>query len=224
MDVPSPFGSGAITFHDVLTTIETIGRLEEEDLQAVSASLNQMVQSLDDGQGVGQFYSSLGNLLPLPDANSIPEVKKIVDLAYRSSKVPRIVLNSAAISVAYEAVADQDVARCSQLFDELKGISGQICGSVQTDRILGLLATATSDYESAENYFDKALKFCRDADYRPELARSCSDYSLMLLSRSAPGDLEKATELQDEAIAIATELDMKPLLERVLAQREILKA
>ena len=30
-------------------------------------------------------------------------------------------------------------------------------------------------------------------------------------------------ELQDEAIAIATELGMKPLLERVLAQREILK-
>ena len=35
---------------------------------------------------------------------------------------------------------------------------------------------------------------------------------------SGPG-----AELQDEAIAIATELGMKPLLERVLAQREILK-
>ncbi len=31
-------------------------------------------------------------------------------------------------------------------------------------------------------------------------------------------------ELQDEAIAVARELAMKPLLERVLAQREILKA
>ena len=46
----------------------------------------------------------------------------------------------------------------------------------------------------------------------------------MLLERNAPGDREKATELQDEAIAIATELGMKPLLERVLAQRDILKA
>jgi tetratricopeptide (TPR) repeat protein len=109
-------------------------------------------------------------------------------------------------------------------FDELKGNSGQISGSVQTDRILGMLADATSNYESAEDYFNKALKFCRSADYRPELARSCSNYSLMLLSRGEPGDLEKATELQDEAIAIATELGMQPLLERVLAQREILKA
>ena len=37
-------------------------------------------------------------------------------------------------------------------------------------------------------------------------------------------DREKAIELQDEAISIATELGMKPLLERVLAKREILKA
>ena len=35
--------------------------------------------------------------------------------------------------------------------------------------------------------------------------------------------LDQVAELQDEAIAIATELGMKPLLERVLAQREILK-
>ena len=39
-----------------------------------------------------------------------------------------------------------------------------------------------------------------------------------------PGDCEKAVELPDEAIAIATELGMKPLLERVLAKRKILKA
>ena len=46
----------------------------------------------------------------------------------------------------------------------------------------------------------------------------------MLLKRDEPEHPEKATELQDEAIAIAQELGMKPLLERVLAQRKILKA
>ena len=45
-----------------------------------------------------------------------------------------------------------------------------------------------------------------------------------LLDRDGTGDRERATELQDEAIAIAQELGMQPLLERVLAQREILKA
>lgn len=35
---------------------------------------------------------------------------------------------------------------------------------------------------------------------------------------------EVPVELQDEAISMATELGMKPLLERVLAKREILEA
>ncbi len=50
------------------------------------------------------------------------------------------------------------------------------------------------------------------------------DGANILLDRDEPGDREKAVELQDEAIAIARELAMKPLLERVLAQREILRA
>ena len=224
IDIPSPFGPGAISLHGVCTSIETTGRLEEEDLQAVSAQLSLMMQPFHDEQGAGVGYALLNNLITLPDANSIPELKTIVDLVYRSSKVPRTMRNSAVIAITYGAVADQDVAKCSQLLDELKGFSGRISGSVQTDRILGLLAAATSNYESAENYFNKALKFCRSADYRPELARSCSDYSQMLLTRGAPGDVEKATELQDEAIAIARELGMQPLLERVLSQRGILKA
>jgi hypothetical protein len=43
----------------------------------------------------------------------------------------------------------------------------------------------------------------------------------LLLDRNAPEDRKNATELQDEASAIATELGMKPLLDRVLAQRSV---
>ena len=46
----------------------------------------------------------------------------------------------------------------------------------------------------------------------------------MLFGIHESDDREKATELQDEAIAIATDLGMKPLTERILARREILKA
>ena len=45
-----------------------------------------------------------------------------------------------------------------------------------------------------------------------------------MIEGDAGGDAGRVTELQDEAIAIAQELGMQPLLERVLAQREILKA
>ena len=38
------------------------------------------------------------------------------------------------------------------------------------------------------------------------------------------GDLDKATSLLDESLAISTELGMKPLMERVRSRREILEA
>ena len=46
----------------------------------------------------------------------------------------------------------------------------------------------------------------------------------MLLDRDESGDREKAIELQDEALVITQELGMRPLTERILARREILRA
>ena len=97
-------------------------------------------------------------------------------------------------------------------------------GHAAADRILGLLSGAMSEHDRAREHFQSAIEFCRNAGYRPQLARSCFDYSNLLLEHNDPSDRDKATELQDEAIAIATDLGMTPLLERVLAQRGILKA
>ena len=47
---------------------------------------------------------------------------------------------------------------------------------------------------------------------------------MALRTRGQEEDRSLAEEREDEAVAIAQELGMKPLLERVLAQREILKA
>ena len=46
----------------------------------------------------------------------------------------------------------------------------------------------------------------------------------MLLERNSDGDRRKAMTLLDESLAISTELGMRPLMERVLSRREILKA
>ncbi len=92
------------------------------------------------------------------------------------------------------------------------------------DSVGGILSHTDGDHSAAGAHFGDSLQFCRSAGYRPELAWTCSDYSDMLLGRDDLGDRDKATELQDEACAIAQELGMIPLLERVLAQREMLKA
>ena len=87
-----------------------------------------------------------------------------------------------------------------------------------------MLASRIGELASAEVHFEEFLDQCQIMQRRPWSADGHAAYSEFLINRNAPGDREKATELQDEAIAIATELGMKPLLERVLSQREILKA
>ncbi len=67
------------------------------------------------------------------------------------------------------------------------------------------------------------MAFCRRG-YRPELAWTCHDYADCLLQRNKPGDHEKAVALLDESLAISSELDMRPLMERVLEGLERAKS
>jgi hypothetical protein len=80
------------------------------------------------------------------------------------------------------------------------------------------------DVDKAAEHFEKSLIFCRKAGYRPELAWSCCDYADTLRERDGAGDKEKAVALLDESLAISSELGMRPLMERVLSRREILRA
>ncbi len=78
--------------------------------------------------------------------------------------------------------------------------------------------------DQATSHFEDALSFCRNASYRPELAWTCCDYADTLLQRNASGDRAKAIALLDESLSISSELGMRPLMERVLSRREILRA
>ena len=72
--------------------------------------------------------------------------------------------------------------------------------------------------------FEDALGLCRKGGCRPELAWTCCDYADALRERHGDGDKENAVALLDESLAISSELGMRPLMERVLSRREILKA
>ncbi len=91
-------------------------------------------------------------------------------------------------------------------------------------RLLGLLAQTMGSPDLAAEHFEDALDFCRNGGYRPELAWACCDYADMLLEQNNEGDRPKAMSLLDESLSISTELGMRPLMERVLSQRDILKA
>jgi hypothetical protein len=92
------------------------------------------------------------------------------------------------------------------------------------DRLLGLLAVTCGRVDAALAHFEEGLAFCDRAGYRPEHAWTAGDYAEALLARGGPGDRDKAVALQDVALATARELEMRPLMERILARREILTA
>ena len=93
-----------------------------------------------------------------------------------------------------------------------------------TDRLLGLLAQTMGNLTQAISHFEEGLASCRKTGFRPELAWTCCDYADALSERDGESDHAKAITLLDESLAISSELGMRPLMERVLSRREILKA
>jgi hypothetical protein len=97
-----------------------------------------------------------------------------------------------------------------------------MCGHLL--RLAGLRARAAE-------HFEHALSSARNAKYGASVAWMAHDYSELLLEPTASksdedraADTDRAAKLRDEALSIARELGMKPLIERILRRREILKA
>ena len=129
-------------------------------------------------------------------------------------------------SLALIAVHRRDVAAAGELYELLQPVRGTALAfaMLAVDRLLGLLAQTMDHFDEAVAHYDDTLAFCCRGGYRPELAWTCCDYADLLLERNDTGDRAKATSLLDESLAISSELGMRPLMERVLSRREILKA
>ena len=88
------------------------------------------------------------------------------------------------------------------------------------DRILGLLAITLGQIDTALAHYEDGLTFCDRAGYRPEHAWTACDYADALLVRGRPGDRQKAAVLQKAALGTAKELEMRPLIERILDRQK----
>ena len=131
------------------------------------------------------------------------------------------------VGLALTAVDKSDIVAARDLYAEIQEFRGGLPirgATVAIDRVLGILSQTIGDLHRATGPFEDALAFCRQGGYRPELAWSCCDYADILLERDNDGDRANAVSLLDESLAISSELGMRPLMERVLSRREILRA
>ena len=128
------------------------------------------------------------------------------------------------------AVQLNNVARVEELYPVLKPLTGTISPTspngpgLAADRLLGLMSRTSGNFGTAVDHFEAATVFCRNGGYRPELAWTCYEYADTLSNLNTDADQTKAVALLDESLTISSELGMRPLMEMVLSQREILKA
>ncbi len=83
------------------------------------------------------------------------------------------------------------------------------------DRLLGSLALTFGDVEAAIDHFAAGRAFCERAGYLPELAWTAFDHAGALRRRGGADDERRAGELEEEALALATELGMRRLADRI---------
>tara|TARA_B000000460_G_scaffold103764_1_gene72656 strand:- start:219 stop:4145 length:3927 start_codon:yes stop_codon:yes gene_type:complete len=155
--------------------------------------------------------------------------KEVAQNVLKSSVVPGFVV-AAYVGQALMAVQLNEVDNAKDLYTKLEGTAGTIAPTspngpgIATYRLLGLLAQTLGDLTTAIENFDKAVEFCREGGFLPELAWTLSDYADAVGNRNQPQDTGRSSALFEESLEIASRLEMRPLMQHVLSRREILKA
>ena len=137
-----------------------------------------------------------------------------------------ILANLANVRLGMLSVQQGDGMTANEQYEAIEPRTGGllIIPGIVADRLLGLLAHTGEDLDKASEHFEDSLAFCRKGGYRPELAWTCCDYADTLRDRGGSGDKEKAVALLEESLTISSDLGMRPLMERVLSRREMLRA
>lgn len=129
-----------------------------------------------------------------------------------------------AISFLAEAFAFlRDEARAARLYELIAPLRrGWVMWAEAVPRgpfahYLGLLARTVGRLDEAAAHFEDALASAARAGAPPFLARAQYEYALLLRSRGAPGDAERAASLLADAQATAGAIGMAGLLAKIAA-------
>lgn len=90
-------------------------------------------------------------------------------------------------------------------------------------RYLGMLANTMRQWQQAEQHFTAAIAMNVRQGSKPWLAHAQYQYAAMLTARGAPGERSRALELLDQALDIASSLNMLTLTQRISSLRDAIK-
>ncbi len=88
----------------------------------------------------------------------------------------------------------------------------------------GIVTTAEKKWQEAEEAFKKSLEIHRQYSFPYYEAKCRFEWGQMYVSRNGPGDRELGMQLVDEALDIYQNIQSKKMVEKVLAQKQVLMA
>jgi tetratricopeptide (TPR) repeat protein len=220
-----------------------------KDSEAYQERLLEVTRLTPRGPTIDRTFVAIG----MPVAGRIPGLTERLDMAQEAAETVLsypsanpLLADIARTGMGLLAVLRGDAVAAEQYHTALahaEGLAIMVIVEIQEYRLLGLLAYTMGDLDKAAEHFEDALAFCRRVGYRPQLAWTCCDYADCLLARAQhvgaglalPSGAQQAAPLQDadrrnamalldEALRISREQGMRPLMERVLARRQILTA
>ena len=190
--------------------------------------LDRLIEAMSlDPPGPGSGYVCTAVMIPLiarisGDSKHLRIADAAAETVLSSPSATRIVTTWIRHALGQLAVLRQDPKAAEEIYSSLISLQrGRLYTAVDIvlDRLLGLLAVTIGDLDQGSDHFEEALIFCRRAGFKPELAWSCCDYADCLLQRDHVGDREQAVSLLAESYNVAKELEMRPLLERVVERQ-----
>ncbi len=148
--------------------------------------------------------------------------RRMLPHAQRSDMYGNTELVTIPMAEAIIAVVLGDEELAAQADEKLREVPQLVSFMQTTSRVKGLVARMIGNGEKARRHFQDAIDFCESRGMKPELAWSYSDMSELV--RDIDDDAAASQQLVENALAIANDIGMKPLINRILARREILKA
>jgi tetratricopeptide (TPR) repeat protein len=210
--------------------------LEQGRFAGASSYMDEIVEQARRDDGADKVMAAV-TALAIPwtayvtgDHGRLDEAKRAAQQAARGGGPVPVFLLESRIGAGLIAVMSGDRRAARSIYKELA--NGPQAGSWywrSVDRILGLLARTMGDLDRAAAHLRQATQTLEQAGWRVQLAWACSEYAEVLDELRATGaessnGAEDTLAMRDKALQIARELGMKPLIERIISTREILKA
>ena len=206
-------------------TLEALYLLELGEGEKGREQLDNVVHYADAEENpvLGHFVQGMawGSFL-LGTTQYAELARRMLPHAQRSDMYGNTELVTIPMAEAIIAVVLGDEELAAQADEKLREVPQLVSFMHTTSRVKGLVARMIGNGEKARRHFQDAIDFCESRGMKPELAWSYSDMSELV--RDIDDDAAASQQLVENALAIANDIGMKPLINRILARREILKA